>query len=301
MRDHMLVALTRLGFASHPVAPSMPKPRPCASRFCRGMRDCSCACSRCCAKTAGCVAHPTATQASSFEVLRAFPHVEPTKRYAALLERVGNVNGELLTLRRCADELANVLNGSQDPLQLLFPGGSLTEARQLYVESPYARTYNTALAEALRAAIAKLPAGARLRVLEIGAGTGGTTTYVLPHLPADRVAYTFTDLSPLFLERAAEQFAAYPFIRRALLDIEKSPAQQGFAAGAYDIVIAANVLHATADLGVGGRSRARAACARRSSSSCSKVLRRSAGWISRSGSLKAGGASRITRCGLAIH
>ncbi|HTU59268.1 MAG TPA: methyltransferase, partial [Polyangiales bacterium] len=71
-----------------------------------------------------------------------------------------------------------------------------------------------------------------------------------PHLPADRVAYTFTDLSPLFLDRAAEQFAAYPFIRRALLDIEKPPAQQGFAAGAYDIVIAANVLHATADLGV---------------------------------------------------
>ena len=81
---------------------------------------------------------------------------------------------------------------------------------------------------AVTAAIAALPPAARLRVLEIGAGTGGTTTYVLPLLPGDRVEYTFTDLSPLFLERAAEQFAAYPFMRRALLDIERDPALAGF-------------------------------------------------------------------------
>ena len=85
-------------------------------------------------------------------------------------------------------------------------------------------------------------------MLEIGAGTGGTTTAVLPLLPADRVEYTFTDLSPLFLERAAEPFAAFPFVRRALLDVERDPVSQGFEAGAYDVVIAANVLHATADL-----------------------------------------------------
>ena len=33
-----------------------------------------------------------------------------------------------------------------------------------------------------------------------------------------------------------------------LLDIENDPLQQGFESGSYDIVIAANVLHATADL-----------------------------------------------------
>jgi SAM-dependent methyltransferase/NADP-dependent 3-hydroxy acid dehydrogenase YdfG/acyl carrier protein len=85
-------------------------------------------------------------------------------------------------------------------------------------------------------------------VLEIGAGTGGTTTYVLPLLPAGRTSYTFTDLSPLFLERAAEQFGEHAFVERALLDIERDPSAQGFAPGGYDIVIAANVLHATADL-----------------------------------------------------
>lgn len=187
-------------------------------------------------------------QAGGFAVSGPLPGVDPTERYESLLARFAQTPGELRTLRRCGPELARVLRGEQDPLQLLFPGGSFEEARSLYVESPFAQTYNRALGEALQAALATVPPGARLRVLEIGAGTGGTTTYVLPLLPADRTEYTFTDLSPLFLERAAEQFAAYPFVRHALLDIEADPIGQGFAAGAYDIVIAANVLHATADL-----------------------------------------------------
>jgi acyl transferase domain-containing protein/acyl carrier protein len=188
------------------------------------------------------------TSGAGFEVLAPLGTADAVTRYGALLQQFGAVDGELSTLRRCGPSLAQVLRGEQDPLQLLFPGGSFDEARKLYVDSPYAQTYNRALGEALQAAIASVPAGTRLRVLEIGAGTGGTTTYVLPLLPADRTEYTFTDLSPLFLERAAEQFAAYPFVRHALLDIERDPLEQGFKAGSFDIVIAANVLHATADL-----------------------------------------------------
>ncbi|HLS56237.1 MAG TPA: type I polyketide synthase [Zeimonas sp.] len=183
-----------------------------------------------------------------FEVAASLPTADPMSRYGSILEHFKDVDAELSTLRRCGGELARVLTGVQDPLHLLFPGGSFAEARKLYVESPYARTFNGALAVALRAAIATLPEGSRLRVLEIGAGTGGTTTYVLPLLPVQRVEYTFTDLSTLFLDRAAEQFQQYPFMRFALLDIERDPSQQGFDAGHYDVVIAANVLHATADL-----------------------------------------------------
>jgi acyl transferase domain-containing protein/SAM-dependent methyltransferase/acyl carrier protein len=184
------------------------------------------------------------------EVTGPLPRIDAGQEDAAASRRFGAIDGELSTLRRCGPALARVLTGEQDPLHLLFPGGSLVEARQLYVESPYAKTYNTSLVEAVKAALATLPAGAKLRVLEIGAGTGGTTTYLLPMLAAHQVEYTFTDLSPLFLDRAAEQFAAYPFVRRALLDIERDPLEQGFQAGVYDIVIAANVLHATADLQV---------------------------------------------------
>src|SRR5690606_31825772 len=45
-----------------------------------------------------------------------------------------------------------------------------------------------------------------------------------------------------------EKYAAYPFMSYATLDVEKRPSEQGFEAGAYDLVVASNVLHATADL-----------------------------------------------------
>ena len=181
-------------------------------------------------------------------VVRRLPVADPVLRYQSLLERFGEVDSELRTLHRCASELAGVLTGQQDPLHLLFPDGSFTEARKLYVESPYARTYNATLAEVLRSSIAQLAEGAKLRILEIGGGTGGTTTHLLPILPAGRVDYTFTDVSPLFLERAAKHFGQFPFVHTGALDIEKNPQSQGFNAGEYDIVIAANVLHATSDL-----------------------------------------------------
>jgi microcystin synthetase protein McyG len=187
-------------------------------------------------------------QADDFEIVGPLSDADPALRYESLLANFGAVDGELRTLRRCATELAAVLTGAQDALQLLFPGGSLTEARQLYIESPFARTYNAALAQALNATIANLPADSRLRILEIGGGTGGTTSYVLPMLPADRVEYTFTDISPLFLTRAAEQFKQYPFVRYSILDVGRDPSAQGFQSAQYDVVIAANVLHATADL-----------------------------------------------------
>ncbi len=192
-----------------------------------------------------------ALRGERFEVMRRLPREDVAARYGALIERFqdGGADGELTTLRRCGGELARVLRGERDPLELLFPGGSFAESRKLYVESPYARSYNGALSDALRAAIAAVPGDRRVRILEVGAGTGGTTSYVLPVLPADRVEYTFTDLSPLFLERASAQFAAqYPFLRTGMLDLERDPLAQGFEAAAFDIVIAANVVHATADL-----------------------------------------------------
>ena len=155
-------------------------------------------------------------------------------------------SGEMELLERCGPRLAAVLCGDDDPLQLLFPGGSFDGLDRLYRDSPFARTYNGALRDALRAEIAAR-GNAPLRVLEIGAGTGGTTGFVLDSLPAGS-RYVFTDLSPLFLERARERFGTQAGLECELLDIERDPIAQGFSAESFDVVIASNVLHATADL-----------------------------------------------------
>jgi SAM-dependent methyltransferase/acyl carrier protein len=87
-----------------------------------------------------------------------------------------------------------------------------------------------------------------LRILEVGAGTGGTTAALLPELPAARVSYQFTDVSDFFLARAQQKFAAYPFVRFSLLNLETDAAQQGYEPGSFEVVVAANVLHATRNL-----------------------------------------------------
>jgi len=85
-------------------------------------------------------------------------------------------------------------------------------------------------------------------VLEVGGGTGGTTLHVLPCLNAQQTEYVFTDVSNVFLSKAAKRFEAYPFVRYRVLDIGSDPDFRVFSPHGFDVVIAANVLHATSDL-----------------------------------------------------
>jgi acyl transferase domain-containing protein/acyl carrier protein len=176
------------------------------------------------------------------------PLSDPEARREALLARAPAFRAELTLLCRCGERLAEVLRGKQDPLPLLFPDGEVDSAAALYQDAPSARAANLLVAEAVAAAIERLPPGRSLRILEIGAGTGGTTFHVLPRLPAERVEYVFTDVGPRFLARAERKFAAQPGLRTRSLDVERDPEEQGFAPGSFDMIIAANVLHATRDL-----------------------------------------------------
>ena len=157
-------------------------------------------------------------------------------------------SAEVALTARCAGRLDEVLRGTCDPLQLLFPGGDFATADALYRTSPFARASNTALRHVLLSAMQDAPRERMVRILEIGAGTGGTTSFLLKDLPAERTHYTFTDVSPLFLTRARDEFREYQFTSFELLDIEKSPVEQGFSERSFDVIIAANALHATRDL-----------------------------------------------------
>lgn len=86
----------------------------------------------------------------------------------------------------------------------------------------------------------------QLRVLEIGAGTGGTTARALDGLKSDYgerlySSYIFTDISDRFFAPAQQRFRTCEGIEYRQLDISRDPRGQGFKAGAYDLVIASNV------------------------------------------------------------
>ncbi|KAL9595199.1 MAG: hypothetical protein Q9219_006593 [cf. Caloplaca sp. 3 TL-2023] len=88
-----------------------------------------------------------------------------------------------------------------------------------------------------------------MRILEIGAGTGASTGSILRTLGTSFESYDFTDISPGFFADAKEELKEWgPKISYRRLDIEEDPMAQGFEAGSYDLVIAANVLHATKNI-----------------------------------------------------
>jgi predicted O-methyltransferase YrrM len=85
-----------------------------------------------------------------------------------------------------------------------------------------------------------------MRILEIGAGTGGFTSTVLPVLnESDNSCmyskYTYTDISSGFFKAAKERFATYQNLEFAILDISQDLQHQGIQLHSYDLIIAANV------------------------------------------------------------
>ena len=151
-------------------------------------------------------------------------------------------------LRHCGGLVEPVLRGRESPLETLFPGGSFALAENLYERSATMRYVNALASTAFETLAAGVPAGRALRVLELGGGTGGTSSAVLAALPPDRTAYRFTDVSDVFLARAGERFGALGFVSVGLFDMDRDPASQGHAPGSLDAIVAANAVHASKDL-----------------------------------------------------
>ncbi|WP_157787699.1 SDR family oxidoreductase, partial [Chlorogloeopsis fritschii] len=170
------------------------------------------------------------------------------KAIAELINRFPEDKAQLQLIQRCGNCLADILAGRVEPLQVLFPDGSMEILTDLYERSPVAQFYNHLASQSVQEIIKHLPSNKRLRILEIGAGTGGTTTAILPALPADKVEYWFTDYSDVFLKVAKRKFADYPFVQYARLDIETPANTLDFEANSFDLIVAANVLHATSNI-----------------------------------------------------
>ncbi len=165
------------------------------------------------------------------------------KFVTGMIGRYPHGSTEIGLFKRCGSGLLKVLRAQSDPLTLLFSSGDPTPA-DLYLKAPVARAANRILRETVQALVSGLPNGRRLRVIEVGAGTGSATAAILPELPEGRFDYMYTDISAGFFAEAEARFGGGS-IEYCPLDIEKDPIGQGFDANAYDLLIASNVLHAT--------------------------------------------------------
>lgn len=150
---------------------------------------------------------------------------------------------ELQMISALGEVQPSILRGQLPALQVMMQKDMLT---RLYAEAvPFRQTYSHLITVTSQLAH-RYP---RMKVLEIGAGTGGASIHMLKGLAGHCHSYTYTDISAGFFEAAQERFREYSSLMEwAVLDIERDPCEQGFEKHSFDVIMSSNALHATKSL-----------------------------------------------------
>ncbi|KAL4792587.1 hypothetical protein BDV19DRAFT_400519 [Aspergillus venezuelensis] len=155
---------------------------------------------------------------------------------------------ELLHL--CGSIMAKLVTGERDPLQLLFGTKKNKELlEEVYSNGPMYRAMSQLLAKFLRQALGNRSSSGPVRILELGAGTGSTTKWIVDILSRSGIAfsYTFTDISPSLVAAGRRKFAQYSnCMEFQVLDIEKDIPTKFFRS--FDTILSTNCIHATSNL-----------------------------------------------------
>ncbi|KAI1318470.1 acyl transferase domain-containing protein [Xylariaceae sp. FL0255] len=149
------------------------------------------------------------------------------------------------------NNIMSIIRGQVDTLELLISSG----LAEVFYSDIFDRFSDSRLRSFLDLATHENP---NVRILEVGGGTGGFTLCILSclkDLEACRggnafAEYTYTDISPGFFETIRDKFGnlAQERLQFRTFNIEKDPSTEGLEVGAYDIIVAGSVIHATSDL-----------------------------------------------------
>lgn len=156
-------------------------------------------------------------------------------------------------LDACGSNLAKLLTGSLDPLKLIFG----TRANRDTLEDVYSTSpMYVIMSQLLTTFLEKVLGDSRpigdgpFRIIELGAGTGSTTRWVVDRLVQQGVPieYTFTDISSSLVSAAKRKFQKYKCMKYSTVNIEVEPPTQYH--GQFDVVLSTNCIHATRNLPV---------------------------------------------------
>ncbi|KAL3250624.1 hypothetical protein ABHI18_011097 [Aspergillus niger] len=158
---------------------------------------------------------------------------------------------EARLMKLTGENLVHVLRGEQDPLSLMFGSSASSKIMEdYYANSPMVST----LTDQLVTLVMVLLQGHQLQykstkrtphILEVGAGTGGTTLRLAQAIEAAGIPcqYTFTDVSARFVSKAKQKLIDFSWIDYDTIDLEKETRTEH--RNRYDIVIGTNCVHAT--------------------------------------------------------
>ncbi|GLA58211.1 type I Iterative Polyketide synthase (PKS) [Aspergillus tubingensis] len=158
---------------------------------------------------------------------------------------------EAQLMKLTGENLAPILKGEQDPQSLMFgSSASFKIMEDYYANSPMVSTSTDQLVTLvmilLRGHNMHHKSDKRVpRILEVGAGTGGTTLRLAQAIKAARIPcqYTFTDVFAPIVSKAKDRFVNFSWIDYDTIDLEEETRAEH--RNRYDIVIGTNCVHAT--------------------------------------------------------
>lgn len=142
-------------------------------------------------------------------------------------------------------KIAECLMGTEDPVELLFGTSKSQEiVGSFYTKAPMFATLTELLIDFVVRLAKK--ANGPIKILEVGAGMGGTTKRLGETLSTLKhpIEYVFTDISPTLVRNASKKFN-YPWMQFKTLNLEVEPSAD--MVSRFDIAIGTNCVHATAN------------------------------------------------------
>ncbi|GAA3625012.1 beta-ketoacyl synthase N-terminal-like domain-containing protein [Flavivirga jejuensis] len=166
-----------------------------------------------------------------------------------------DTKAQITLIETTLKSLPNILLGKKKATDIIFPNSSMELVEGIYKDNNTVDFFNEIVSLSILNSIKELlkkDPKAEIRIIEIGAGTGGTSTKVFKMLNEHSInikEYCYTDISQAFLIHAKKEFAPQnSSLSYKIFNVEQSPTQQNIEIGQYDIAIATNVLHATKNI-----------------------------------------------------
>ena len=160
--------------------------------------------------------------------------------------------GVLYLLDHSVKHYSEGLTGKVEAISILYPGNDPNFVRDHFNNSlDYTNSHAcmTLASEMILQAL-ESTRDRNLRILEIGGGQGSFTRVMAPKLIGRNVEYHFTDVGAFFALRAEREAAQHglDFMSFGTFDISQDAIAQNLQAGYYDVIVGANVVHATSDI-----------------------------------------------------
>ncbi len=187
---------------------------------------------------------------NGWKVARLPESLSAEKLLPGLLLAYPGAHADFILLSRCGRHLPAILTGRIDPRALLFSEEALAYTEHFFESGVAYREANSSLRTVVTQIVEKLPRTQQLRILELGAGTGGTTTWLLSALstlPTDQVSYVLSDTSEAAVQQAQRKYQQYPFVRYQWQDSQQDLLQQGFEEHGYDLIVATRAFSGSSD------------------------------------------------------